>query len=249
MEALRTENLSMVFGGVHALRDISFRIEAGERVGIIGPNGAGKTTLFNVLNGQLTATGGRIYLHGKDVTRLPTHVRARHGQARSFQLTSLFPSLTVEDNVLLAIHGMERSRFHLLRSARGYQRVNARAHDLLVAIDLWTKKNDYVKNLSNGEQRRLEIALSVASSPKMLMLDEPNNGLTADESAILIELIHQLGKDSTLLIIAHDLDLVFGIARRILVLYYGQMIADGTPDEIRADPRVREIYMGEADGT
>lgn len=244
MEALRVAGLSKSFGGVQALSDISFCVEVGERVGIIGPNGAGKTTLFNVLNGQFPATDGRIYLYGEDITSLPTHGRARHGQARSFQLTSLFPNLSIIDNVLLAIHGMERSRFQMLRSAYSYRRLNEKARDLLATIDLWAKRDESVNNLSHGEQRRLEIGLSLASEPKMLMLDEPSNGLTPEESSTLVGMIHHLGKEATILIIAHDLDLIFGITGRIIVLHFGQVIADGTPDEIRGNSRVREIYMG-----
>jgi branched-chain amino acid transport system ATP-binding protein len=244
MEALRVESVSKEFGGVHAVSDVSFSVEAGERLVIIGPNGAGKTTLFNLINGQLSPTNGRIYFAGHDVTAMPTHRRANLGQARSFQIISLFLNLTALDNALLGLHGTKHSRFDLFRSMKSYRNLLADAQESLEAAVLWDKRDELVKNLSYGEQRRLEIALSLASKPKLLMLDEPSSGLTRDEGSEIIDLIKNLGPAITVLIVDHDMDLVFGVAERIIVLHYGQIIADGRPEEIRAEPRVREIYMG-----
>lgn len=244
MEALRVEGLSKNFGGLPALQYVSFSMEVGERLAIIGPNGAGKTTLLNLLNGQLSATAGRIYLYGQDITNLPTYRRAHRGQARAFQLTTLFLNLTVLDNALLAIHGTKPSRFQMFRSTHAYKRLYTKAEELLGAIDLWGRRDDPVKNISYGDQRKLEIALSLASEPKLLLLDEPSSGLTPAESAALVDMIHNLVADVTVLIVAHDMDLVFGIADRIIVLHYGQIIADGTPEEIQANPSVKEVYMG-----
>ncbi len=248
MEALRVERLSKNFGGVQALKDVSFTVEAGERLAIIGPNGAGKTTLFNLLNGQESATAGRIYFFGQEITTMPTHRRAQLGQGRSFQLTSLFPSLAVLDNVLLAVQGTKPSRFQLFRPITAYKELFTKAQELLEAMALWERRDDLVQALGYGEQRRLEIALSLASEPKLLLLDEPSCGLTAVECADMITTIRKLGTNVTIIIIAHDMDLVFGLANRIMVLHYGESIADGTPDKIRTNPRVKEIYMGAEEG-
>ncbi len=244
MEAVRVEGLSKDFGGVHAVNNVSFSVEVGERLVIIGPNGAGKTTLFNLINGQLSPTAGRIYFGGGDITELTPHHRANLGQARSFQIISLFLNLSVLDNALLGLHGTKRSRLNMFRPMKSYAQLLANAKESLAAAALWEKRNELVKNLSYGEQRRLEIALSLASKPKLLMLDEPSSGLTRDEGYEIIELIKNLGPTITVLIVDHDMDLVFGVAGRIIVLHYGQIIANGKPEEIRADPRVREIYMG-----
>lgn len=249
MEALRVEHLTKNFGGVQALHDVSFSVEAGDKLAIIGPNGAGKTTLFNVLNGQLSATSGRIYLFGQEITTMATHRRAHLGEARSFQLTSLFLNLTVLDNTLLAIQGTKPSRFQMFRPITAYEHLFVKAKELLASMALWEKRNDLVQAISYGEQRKMEIALSLASEPKLLMLDEPSTGLTAAESAELINMIRNLGQDITVLVVAHDMDLVFGLADRIMVLHYGRIIAEGTPEEIQADSRVKEIYMGIEEGT
>jgi len=249
MEALRVEHLSKSFGGVQALQDVSFTVEAGEKLAVIGPNGAGKTTLLNILNGQLPATTGRIYLFGHDITHMPTRSRAHLGQARSFQLTSLFPSLTVLENTLLAIQGTKPSRFQMFRPITTYKQLFDKAEKLLSSMALWEKRDELVQAISYGEQRKMEIALSLASEPKLVLLDEPSTGLIATESSDLTSMIRNLGQDITALVVAHDMDLVFGLAERIMVLHYGQIIADGTPEEIRADPRVKEIYMGAEEGT
>jgi branched-chain amino acid transport system ATP-binding protein len=244
MEVLRVESLSKNFGGVHALQNIFLSVEKGEKLAIIGPNGAGKTTLFNVLNGKLPPTGGRIFFFGQDITTMPTHRRASLGLARTFQLTSLFLNLTVLDNTLLALHGTQPSRFQMFRSNSSYQTLIIKAEELLGVMDLWGKRDLPVKHLSYGEQRKMEITLSLASDPKLLLLDEPGNGLTAIEMTALIDLIRNVAKGMTVLLVAHDMDLVFRVANRIIVLHYGQIIAEGSPEAIQADSNVKEIYMG-----
>jgi branched-chain amino acid transport system ATP-binding protein len=244
MEALRVEGLSKDFGGVHAVHQVSFSVEVGERLVIIGPNGAGKTTLFNLINGQLLPTSGRIFFLGQDITNMTAHRRAHLGQARSFQIINLFLNLSVLDNTLLGLHGTKRSRLQMFRSMKSYRDLLSDAQECLEAAALWDKRDELVKNLSYGEQRRMEIALSLASKPKLLMLDEPSSGLTRDEASDIIALIRNLGPAITVLIVDHDMDLVFGVAERIMVLHYGQIIVNGKPEEIRMDPRVREIYMG-----
>ena len=244
MEALRVEQLSKDFGGVHAVRNVSMEVEAGERLAIIGPNGAGKTTLFNLLSGQLPPNNGQVYLFGQEITHMAAHHRAHLGIARSFQATTLFLNLTVMDNILLALHGTRPSRFQMFRSATAYKYLYTKTREFLDSMDLWEKKDDPVHAISYGEQRKLEIALSLASEPKLLLMDEPSTGLTTAESAEVIGMIRNLGKDITVILVAHDMDLVFGVADRIIVLHYGEIIAEGAPEEIRTDSRVKEIYMG-----
>jgi len=244
MEALRVEGLSKRFGGVRAVNDVSFSVGVGERLAIIGPNGAGKTTLFNLINGQWPATAGRVYFFGQDVTDMPTHHRAHLGQARTFQIISLFLNLTVLDNALLALHGTNPYRFQMFRQINSYMDVLDKAQETLKTLGLWEKKDELVKNLGYGEQRRMEIGLSVALEPKLLLLDEPSAGLTMEECSDIIDLIKNLRSDMTAIIVDHDMDVVFGAAERIIVLHYGEIIADGVPEKIQADPRVREIYLG-----
>ena len=249
MEALKIEHLSKHFGGVCAVNDVSFTIEEAQRVAIIGPNGAGKTTLLNLVNGQLAPTVGHIYFFGQDVTDMSTYRRAHLGVSRSFQIISLFLNLTVLENALLAFHGIKPSRFHMFRSNKSYENILAKAKDLLVEEELWDRRDELVKNISYGEQRRLELALSLAAVPKLLLLDEPSCGLTVSECSDMVTLIRKLAKDVTVVFVAHDMDLVFGAAERIIVVHFGEIIADGTPEEIRTNRRVYEIYMGIEEGS
>jgi branched-chain amino acid transport system ATP-binding protein len=244
MEALRVEHLSKDFGGVHASRDISFKVESGERLAIIGPNGAGKTTLFNLLGGQLAPSAGRLFFFGQDITGLAEHKRAHMGIARSFQITTLFSNLSVLENVMLALQGTRPSRFQVFRSATSYKELFARAQELLNSVDLWEKRDEPVHSIAYGQQRKLEITLSLALEPKLLLLDEATTGLTTTESTDIINRIRTLGKNITLIFVAHDMDLVFCIAERIIVLHYGEMIAEGTCDQIKSNAKVNEIYMG-----
>jgi branched-chain amino acid transport system ATP-binding protein len=244
MEALRVEGLSKQFGGIYAVNGVSFSIRVGERLAIIGPNGAGKTTLFNLINGQLKPTAGRIYFFEQDITDLPTHRRAHLGQARAFQLISLLLNLSVVENTLLTLCGTTRLRFRMFRSFNSYGDVWDKAGKTLRGLDLWEKKDELVKNLGYGEQRRLEIGLGLALEPKLLLLDEPSAGLSMEECSEVIDIIKNLAAEETVVIVDHDMDLVFGVAERIMVLHYGQIIVHGPPEEIQADPRVREIYLG-----
>jgi branched-chain amino acid transport system ATP-binding protein len=244
VELLRADSLRKRFGGVHATRDVSFSVNRGEKLAIIGPNGAGKTTLFNLLSGFLFPSSGRVYFLGKDITRMKEHKRAHLGIARSFQITNLFSDLTVMENVLLALRATKPSRFQMLRPSRSYKDVVGKAHNLLAAMDLPQRKDTPVHAIAYGEKRKLEIALSLASEPKLLLLDEPSCGLTATESNDIINRIQQLGTDITVIIVAHDMDLVFGVAERILCLHFGEIIAEGTCDEIRNNSKVKEIYIG-----
>lgn len=244
MELLRVESLSKDFGGIHAINNVSFYIEQGEHVAIIGPNGAGKTTLFNLLSGQLSPTSGKVYLFGQDVSHMPAYKRTHLGMARSFQVAALFNNLTVLENIILALQGTEPSRFQVFRADSSYKPLYAKAQEILESMDLWSKKDIPVHSIAYGEQRKLEIALSLASDPKLVLLDEPSCGLTTTESADITSRIRKLGEKITVILVAHDMDLVFGVAQRIIVLHYGEIIIQGTCEEIRTNDKVKEIYMG-----
>jgi branched-chain amino acid transport system ATP-binding protein len=249
MEALRVEGLSKNFGGIEALKGVTFTVESEKKFAIIGPNGAGKTTLLNVLNGQHRANSGHIYFNGRDITHLSVYKRTHLGMARAFQSSTLFPSMSVFNNLLLAIHGMRSSRLHFFRPFETYHEYGIEAERHLKSVNLWEKKDNMVNDLSHGEQKRLEIAMSLALEPKLLLLDEPSAGLTTGESSGVATILRGLGPGITILIVAHDMDLVFGIADHILVLHYGQVLCSGTPNDVQCDARVREIYMGTEDST
>ena len=244
MEALRTERIYKHFGGLQVLNDLSITVEKGERLALIGPNGAGKTTLFNVLSGELRVSDGKIFLFGQEITHTPVHQRAHLGISRSFQIIRLPFHLSVQENILLALHGMSRSRYEMFRPTSNYSLIMEKAREKLDQIDLWDKRQQPVKDLSYGEQRKLAIALSLAQEPRLLLLDEPNAGLDIVEMPAFTQAVKTLTKGTTTIFAAHDMDLIFSLADRILVLYFGQIIAQGTPTEIQNHPKVREIYLG-----
>jgi branched-chain amino acid transport system ATP-binding protein len=242
--ALGLSNVSREFGGLRAVDGVSLEVRAGERRALIGPNGAGKTTLFSLISGEQAATTGRIMLFGRDVTRLPPHRRAALGLARTYQITNLFPRLTVLENCVLAVQALRPVKFHLHRAVERYPDLFARARQGLEAVGLAAKAGEVVRNLSHGEQRQLEIALALAGTPRLLLLDEPTAGLSPAESQLMTELLKRLDPAITLLIIEHDMDVAFAVTDRITVLHYGRVVADGVAHEVRANPLVQEIYLG-----
>jgi len=242
--ALELKNLCKSFGGLHATRDVSLRIMPGDRKAIIGPNGAGKTTLFNVITGIYPATAGQIILFGQDVTNWPSHRRTALGMARTFQVTSLFPKLTVLDNVLLAIKGLRPSKFVMWRFLSSYKEVYERAYGLLDNAGFLGRKDVEVRNLSHGEQRQLEIVVGLASYPKILLLDEPAAGLSSGESAEMTKFLMKLDPALAILLIEHDMDVVFDVASQISVLHFGEILETGTPQQIHSSAKVQEIYLG-----
>ena len=244
MEVLRVDGLSKNFGGLQVLQELSFTVEGGEKLAIIGPNGSGKTTLLNILSGQLPATAGSVYLLRQEITRLAPHRRLHLGLARSFQLNNLFFNLTLIDNMLLALQGAERSHFQMFRSINAQPDLLATAQNLLESMGLWESRFAPVRTLSYGDQRRVEIAFAQASKPKLLLLDEPSAGLAAADAVVFGDAIRNSLGDTALIFCAHDMDLVFNLADRVMVLYFGQIIAQGIPQEIQANPRVKEIYLG-----
>ena len=242
--ALELKGLCKSFGGLQATRDVSFRIMPGDRKAIIGPNGAGKTTLFNLISGIYPVSAGQVLVFGEDVTRWPSHRRTALGMARTFQVTSLFPKLTVLENVLLAIEGLRPSKFVMWRFLTSYADVYAKAHNLLEQVDFLDRKDIEVRNLSHGEQRQLEIVLGLASDPKILLLDEPAAGLSSGESAEMAKFLMKLDPKLAILLIEHDMDVVFDVAAQISVLHFGEILETGTPRQIRDSARVQEIYLG-----
>jgi branched-chain amino acid transport system ATP-binding protein len=244
--ALCLTNVSKAFGGIVAVDGVSLQIMPGERRALLGPNGAGKTTLFHLISGELPPSAGRILLFGRDVTRLPPHRRAALGLARTYQITNLFPQLTVLQNCLLAVQGVSPVKLHLHRALRRYPALFDRAQAALDAVGLSHRAEAMVRHLSHGEQRQLEIALALAGSPKLLLLDEPTAGLSPAESSLMTTLLKTLDPAITILIIEHDMDVAFALTQRITVLHYGRVIADGLADEVKANPLVQQIYLGGA---
>lgn len=241
---LELKGLCKSFGGLHAVRDVSLQIFPGDRKAIIGPNGAGKTTLFNVITGILPATSGQVVLFGRDVTNWPTHRRTALGMARTFQITSLFPRLTVLDNVLLAIKGVRKTKFVAWRFLGSYRDLYEKAELLLEQVAFQDRKSVEVRNLSHGEQRQLEIVLGLASDPKVLLLDEPAAGLSSGESQEMAKFLMRLDPSLAILLIEHDMDVVFDVADHISVLHFGEVLEAGAAEQIRRSAKVQEIYLG-----
>ena len=244
VSALAVRGLSRDFGGLRALDSVSFEVAEGERVVILGPNGAGKTTLFNVVTGLLAPTSGRITLLGRDVTDLPTHRRARLGLWRTFQVTTLFPRLTVLESVLLAVQGADGVRFTLHRPLTRFPRLYARAEQWLEQWSLAERRHVPTRELSYGEQRQLELLLALAQAPRVLLLDEPTAGLSPAETADVTEMVRRFPRDVTILLIEHDMDVALALAERLIVFHHGRVIAAGPREQIKGDPRVAEIYLG-----
>jgi len=244
--ALELRGLSKSFGGLRAVRDVTLKIMPGDRKAIIGPNGAGKTTLFNLITGIFPATSGQVVLFGQDVTRWPSHRRTALGMARTFQITSLFPKLTVLDNVLLAIQGLRRSKFVMWRFLSSYRDFYDRAHGLLERARFLDRKDTEVRYLSHGEQRQLEIILGLASDPKILLLDEPAAGLSSGESSEMIRFLAHLDRNLAILLIEHDMDVVFDVAEHISVLHFGEILEAGAAEQIRRSEKVQQVYLGTA---
>ena len=241
---LELRGLSKRFGGLHAVRDVDLRIMPGDRKAIIGPNGAGKTTLFNLITGIFPASAGQVLLFGQDVTQWPSHRRTALGLARTFQVTHLFPRLSVLDNVLLAITGLGATKFVMWRFQSSYRRAYDKAHDLLTRAAFLDRKDVEVRHLSHGEQRQLEIVLGLASDPEILLLDEPAAGLSSGESTNMVRFLSALDPKLALLLIEHDMDVVFDVADEITVLHFGEVLETGAAAQIRDSARVQEVYLG-----
>lgn len=245
---LQISNLYKSFGGVAATDHVDLEVLEHEVHAVIGPNGAGKTTLISQLAGELEPDDGQVAFLGRDITRLPPHARAQLGLARSFQITSLMLDMTVRDNVALAIQAHDGHSFRFWRDARRDTALTDRAMQALARVGLEGRADTIAQQMSHGEHRQLEIALALATDPKLLLLDEPMAGMGAEEAARMVEILRDLKGSKTMLLIEHDMDAVFALADRITVLVYGKVIATGKPDEIRADESVRRAYLGDEAG-
>jgi branched-chain amino acid transport system ATP-binding protein len=241
---LALENVAVAFGALRAVDGVSLAVAPGERRAIIGPNGAGKTTLFNAVAGDLAVTSGTVRLAGRDVTRLRTHRRAALGVGRTFQITTLFPGLTVEDNVRLAVRGRSRRKFSFFAAGNGDREENGRVESVLERSRLARSRARLTRALSYGEQRELELALALSGDPKLLLLDEPAAGLSPAERATMAELIRALPRELTLVLIEHDMELALGLVDYVTCLHYGQVLAEGPPADIRENQTVQEVYLG-----
>ena len=245
---LRLDAVSKMFGGMAAVKDVSFEVHPGERVAILGPNGAGKTSLFHLISGTLRPSDGRIYLFGEEVTGRRTDQRIALGLGRTFQITNLFPSLTVLSNLRLALFSHAGCQYVMHRTAESYAEINEQAQTLLRGLGLWELRDVEVHHLSYGHQRQLEVVLALALRPRLLLLDEPTAGLSAAESAAIVRMIHALDRNITLLIIEHDMDVALEVAEKVIVFHFGEKLAEGTTAEIRANPDVQRIYLGVSGG-
>ena len=244
---LRIEGLTKHFGGVVATDGVNLEVPPGELHAVIGPNGAGKTTLIGQLTGEVVSDAGRVRFAGEDITSQPVYRRSRRGLARSFQITSLFNDFTALDNVALAVQAHAGHSFRFWRDARREDELREPARAALARVGLAGRENTIVSSMSHGEHRQLEIAMTLATRPRMLLLDEPMAGMGPEESVRMIALLRELKRDLTILLIEHDMDAVFALADRISVLVYGQVIASGEPAAIRANEDVRKAYLGDQD--
>ncbi len=241
---LQLQSVSIHFGALKAVDGVTLQLAAGERVAILGPNGAGKTTLFNAITGMTPATGGKVLFDGDDITRATPDRRAQRGIARTFQITNLFFGLSIEDNLLLATRGLSRSRFAFWRRGDAQGDERGIVDSALARCHLEGKRHLLVKEISHGEQRQLELAMSLTSSPRLLLLDEPAAGLSPAERVVMAEVIRGLPATLSLVLIEHDIDLALGLVDRVVCMVQGAVLVEGKPDEIRGNAQVQEIYLG-----
>jgi len=247
---LETQDLTIRFGGHVAVNRVSCTFRPGELTAIVGPNGAGKTTYFNLISGQLRPSDGRILFEGRDITALGAPLRTRAGLGRAFQLTNLFPNLSVEENVRLAVQAAQGVHYDMLRPWMVRRDLIARADAILDQVALGNRRTAVASALSHGDQRKLEVALMMALDPKIFMFDEPTAGMSIDEVPVVLNLIEQLKQDKSkiILLVEHKMDVVRSLADRIIVLHNGQLVADGEPADVIASPIVQEAYLGVAPG-
>lgn len=242
-DALRLQDVGRTFGGIRAVRSVSMTVAGGERHAILGPNGAGKTTLFNLIAGDYSPTSGSVWLLGKDVSRMAPRLRARRGLSRTYQTSHLFVSLTVLDNLYLAVRGTARRRMSVLRPRTDDPQLQ-RARDLAARVGLQPVLASLVGELSHGEGRQLELAMALAGNPRLIMLDEPAAGLSPGERSSLTELLRSLPAEITLLLIEHDMEVALRVADVVTVMHDGSVVETGTPAEIRRSPLVHKLYLG-----
>ncbi|HTW85836.1 MAG TPA: ABC transporter ATP-binding protein [Candidatus Sulfotelmatobacter sp.] len=241
---LELQGVSKRFGSLSVLEDVSLRVEHGERRGILGPNGAGKSTLFNIIAGELPCSGGHVTLLGRDVTRLRAHQRARLGLARTFQTTTLFPKLSVVENLALALQAGSSDRFQLLAPRRTRTARYDEARALLERVGLTASAETIVDALGYGEKRQIEILLAIAQKPRLLLLDEPTAGLAPGDTELVTDMLKREARSTTMVVIEHDMAVMFDVVDRLTVLHHGRVVADGPIDQIRNDAYVQDVYLG-----
>jgi branched-chain amino acid transport system ATP-binding protein len=241
---LEVDRVTQRFGRFTALSDVSTSFEAGKLTAIIGPNGAGKSTFFNIVGGAFAPTAGRVRFEGRDITGLPPHAFARVGIAKSFQITNVFRRLSAHENVRVATQ-MRHSRFALFRPRSTLTAVIDRADALLARVGLEAHRNKPAADLAHGQQRALEIAMALASDPVLLLMDEPTAGMSPEETGSMMRLIRELANERTVVLVEHKMKLVMGLCERLIVLHHGTVLAEGAPDDIRANAEVRRVYLGE----
>ena len=242
---LATEGLGKRFGAFRALSNVTVSFPEGGITAIIGPNGAGKSTFFNLISGAFSPSEGRVLLRGRDITGLPPHRFARLGIAKSFQITNVFPNLSVRENVRVAAQA-RAVRFALLRDRAAFPELRERAEALLTEVGLGARLDRLARELAHGEQRALEIAVALAAEPSLLLLDEPTAGMSPEETRAMMDLVRRLAETRTLILVEHKMKLVMGLCRRLVVLHQGELLAEGTPDEIRSHAEVRRVYLGKS---
>jgi len=241
---IETKGLSKNFGALRAVNQVDLKVQPGHIHSIIGPNGAGKTTLFNLLNGFLLPSSGHIFFNGAEITNLPPHAISKRGIGRSFQITSIFPDLTVFENIRVAAQSRTKVSYRFLKPANSFKSLEEKSNKVLQQIGLYMKRDLLATHLSHGEKRILDIGIGLATDPSLLLLDEPASGLAKEEISRVIGLVKDLVDRVTIILIEHNIDLVLSISNRITVLHQGSVIADGPPEEIQKDLRVQEAYLG-----
>ena len=244
MAALHIQNLKKAFGGLPAINGVSLAVEPGERRLIIGPNGAGKTTLFNLITGDLRSDSGNIFLFQENVSRLSTCRRVHRGLARTYQIITLFPKDSLEHNLVLSLLGLSRERWNFWGSFASLKAFRDEARRVLALVGLESLASRPISEVAYGERRRVEIAMALAQKPRVLLLDEPLAGLSREERASVKQLIAGIPRDTTVIMIEHDMDTALDLAERITVLHYGSVIVEGTRAEVVADPKTKEVYLG-----
>ncbi|HEX2655855.1 MAG TPA: ABC transporter ATP-binding protein [Xanthobacteraceae bacterium] len=243
-QVLTLSNVVVAFGALLAVNNVSLSVARGERRAIIGPNGAGKTTLFHAVTGVVAPTSGMIHFEGRDITNTPPHRRARLGIARTFQITNLFPLLTVEENLVLSVRGLTRRKFSLFGTPQLDSEEAQRVTDVLNLSRLSDRRSVTVKELSYGEQRQLEMAMALATNPRLLFLDEPAAGLSPAERSIVADIIRSLPPQLTVVLIEHDMDLALALVDYVTCMYEGKVLVEAAPDAIRTNDAVQEVYLG-----
>jgi branched-chain amino acid transport system ATP-binding protein len=244
---LAVDNVGMKFGGFIALQGVTTEFRPGRVTSIIGPNGAGKSTFFNVLSGVVTPSTGTVRFKGSDLKGTRQHEFVHRGIARSYQITNIFPDLSVHENVRVAAQA-GRARYNIWTNRNRFGELDARADKALESVGLFAKRNETAKFLAHGQQRALEIAIALISGPELLLLDEPTAGMGPEETKDMVALLERLAAERTILLVEHKMKMILGLSDRILVLHHGQLIADGTPHDIQTDPEVRRVYLGQNHG-